>query len=118
MTKQQVEFVFLNVGHFLDHYFLLIFATAALTLTSAWDLSYAELIPYATPGFIAFGIGAIPAGWLADRWSRSGMMVVFFIGIGGASTFAAFASSPLEIGIALTFVGLLPRSITRSVSRW
>ncbi len=105
MTKQQAEFVFLNVGHFLDHYFLLIFATAALTLTTTWDLSYAELIPYATPGFIAFGLGAIPAGWLADRWSRSGMMVVFFAGIGSVSTFAAFATTPLEIGIAITFLG-------------
>ena len=63
MQRSQVNFLFLNVGHFLDHYFMLIFATAAaLRLTSEWGLSYAQLIPYATPGFIAFGICAIPAG--------------------------------------------------------
>ena len=45
-------------------------------------MSYAELIPYATLGFVAFGICAIPACWLADKWSREGMMAVFFIGIG------------------------------------
>jgi MFS family permease len=39
-------------------------------------MSYAELIPYSTPGFVAFGICAIPAGWMADKWSREGMMVV------------------------------------------
>ena len=51
MTRTQIEFLFLNIGHFLDHLFMLVFATAAaLTLTREWGMSYAELIPYATPG--------------------------------------------------------------------
>ena len=79
MDRRRAEFLFLNVGHFLDHYFVLIFATvAALKLADEWGLSYGALIPYAAPGFVAFGVGAIPAGWLADKWSREGMMVVFF----------------------------------------
>ena len=85
MQRNQVNFLFLNVGHFLDHLFMLVFATAAaLQLSTKWGMSYAELVPYATPGFIAFGVCAIPAGWLADKWSREGMMVVFFIGIGAS----------------------------------
>jgi len=80
------HFLFLNAGHFLDHLFLLIFATvAALVLADEWGFTSAQLIPYATPGLIAFGLFSFPAGWLADRWSREGMMVVFFIGIGFAS---------------------------------
>jgi len=55
---------------------------AALALSQEWGLSYAELIPYATPGFVAFGVFSLPAGWLADRWSREGMMAVFFVGPG------------------------------------
>jgi len=103
----KLNFFFLNVGHFLDHFFMLIFATAAaLTLSKEWGLSYAELIPYATPGFIAFGLGAIPAGVLADKWSREGMMVIFFIGIGLSSIFAGAVSTPLQIAIALTAIGL------------
>ena len=107
MKHSQIRFLFLNVGHFLDHLFLLIFATAAaLRLTQEWGLSYAELIPYATPSFVAFGVCAIPAGWIADRWSREGMMVVFFIGIGGAALLAALANSPSQIAISLTLVGM------------
>ena len=50
MSRQQWHFLFLNVGHFLDHLFVLIFATvAALRLATEWNMSYAELIPYATP---------------------------------------------------------------------
>ncbi len=108
VSTQRIRFLFLNIGHFLDHLFVLIFATAAaLTLVTEWDMSYGELIPYATPGFVAFGVCAIPAGWLADKWSREGMIVVFFVGIGAASILAGFADSPLELAAYLTLVGAM-----------
>ena len=107
MPRNRLNFAFLNVGHFLDHFFMLIFATvAALRLAGEWGMSYAALIPYATPGFVAFGVGAIPAGWLADKWSREGMMVIFFFGIGASAIATALAGSPLEIAIGLFAIGL------------
>ena len=108
MSRDRIHFLFLNVGHFLDHLFTLIFATvAALALTREWGMSYAQLVPYATPGFVAFGLFSLPAGWLSDRWSRYGMMSVFFIGIGIASIYTAFASTPLQIMMLLFMVGIL-----------
>jgi len=107
VQRKQVNFLFLNVGHFLDHLFMLVFATAAaLQLSTKWGMSYAELVPYATPGFIAFGICAIPAGWLADKWSREGMMVVFFVGIGASSILASTANSPWQIAATLALIGV------------
>ena len=107
MPRARLSFLFLNVGHFLDHFFMLIFATvAALRLIGEWGMSYAALIPYATPGFIAFGVGAIPAGWLADKWSREGMIVIFFLGIGASSILTALARSPIEIALGLAAIGL------------
>jgi len=106
VDRIRINFLFLNVGHFYDHLFVLIFATMAATvLTGDWNLSYAQLIPYATPGFIAFGVGAIPAGWLADRWSRENMMTVFFIGIGASSALASFADTPLQLSFGLLAIG-------------
>ncbi len=107
MTRDRLHFLFLNIGHFLDHLFTLIFATvAALALTREWGLSYEQLVYYATPGFIAFGLFSLPAGWLADHWSRHGMMAVFFVGIGLASILTAYAQSPLQIAIALFVLGV------------
>ena len=107
MSRQRLNFLFLNVGHFLDHLFMLIFATvAALRLAEEWGMSYAALIPYATPGFVAFGVGAIAAGWFADKWSREGMMVIFFIGIGASSIATALADSPVEIALGLLAIGV------------
>ena len=103
----RIHFLFLNIGHFYDHLFMLIFATvAALTLSQEWGMSYAELIPYATPGFVAFGVCAVPAGWLADKWSRNGMMVVFYMGIGLSAILTAVAETPFQIGIGLFAIGL------------
>jgi MFS family permease len=107
MTRDRTHFLLLNVGHFLDHLFMLVFATvAALALARDWGLSYGALIAHATPGFLAFGLFALPAGWLADRWSRDGMMVVFFIGTGLAAIATAFARTPVEIGIGLFLIGV------------
>ncbi len=106
MQRKEISFLFLNVGHFLDHFFMLIFATvAALRLTSEWGMTYAELIPYATPGFVAFGVFAIPAGWIADKWSREGMMSIFFVGIGCSAVLTSFANSPIQIAVCLGFIG-------------
>ena len=107
MSRERLSFLFLNVGHFLDHLFMLIFATvAALRLAEEWGMSYAALIPYATPGFVAFGICAIPAGWIADKWSREGMMIIFFLGIGASSIVTAMAGSPFEIAVGLFAIGV------------
>jgi MFS family permease len=107
MNRDRTHFLFLNVGHFLDHLFTLIFATvAALALSREWGLSYGDLLKYATPGFFAFGVFSYPAGWLADKWSREGMMVVFFVGIGIASVATGFAQTPLQVGIGLFVIGV------------
>jgi len=107
LTQSRTHFLFLNAGHFLDHLFLLVFATAAaLTLARDWGMSYAELIPYATPGFVAFAVCSIPAGWIADKWSRQGMMTIFFLGIGASAILAAQADSPLQIAFGLFAIGV------------
>ena len=108
MKRRQLEFLFLNVGHFFDHLIILIFsAVAALALAREWGMGYAQLIPYATPGFVAFGLFAVPAGWLADKWSREGMMLVFFLGIGTAALLTALADTPVQIGLGLIAIGMV-----------
>lgn len=96
---------FLNVGHMLDHLVMLVFPTAVVALAREWERSYAELLPLALGGFIAFGAFAIPAGWLADHWSRYRTMVLFFFGIGGSMLATGFAREPWQIAVGLTVTG-------------
>jgi MFS family permease len=123
-SRDRLHFLLLNVGHFLDHMFTLIFATvAALALSREWGLGYGDLLKYATPGFFAFGVFAYPAGWLADKWSREGMMVVFFVGIGLVAILTGFAQNPLQLGIGLFVIGMFaaiyhPVGLAIVVARW
>jgi MFS family permease len=96
----------LNLGHALDHLLMLIFPTVVLAMSTELGRGYAELLPLSLGGFIAFGAFSIPAGWLADRWSRSGMMTVFFFGIGSASVLTGLASGPMQIALGLTLIGV------------
>ena len=100
------RFIFLNIGHAFDHLFMLLFPAAVVSMEGRFDGSYNELLLLATPGFVAFAAGAIPAGWLGDRWSRSGMMAIFFLGIGTAAILTGLARSETEIAIGLFFIGL------------
>ena len=118
MTREKTNFFFLNLGHFFDHFLILIFATVAVALaidrridipgvTNDWGLTYSEFIPFATAGFIAFGLFSIPAAWIADKWSRSGMIGVFFFGMGLASMLAALAQTPIQLGGAVFLIGVM-----------
>ena len=97
---------FVNVAHFVDHYSMLIFAAAVIIMGPALGMAYSELLPYATPGFVAFGAGSLLTGWLGDRWSRRHMMVIFFLGIGGSMIAVGLVRTPVELGAALLAIGV------------
>jgi len=97
---------FINLGHFLDHLVMLVFPTVVVALGREWDRPYSELLPLALGGFIAFGAFALPAGWLADHWSRYKMMAVFFFGIGVSMLLTALAQATWQIGAGLALIGV------------
>jgi MFS family permease len=97
---------FVNVGHTYAHLFMLLYPTVVLALEGRWGLGYAELLPLGVAGYFLFGIGALPAGWLADRSNSARLMVMFFLGTGAASILTGFALGPWTLGLGLTLVGL------------
>lgn len=106
MNRPQTVITFVNAAHFVDHYAMLIFATAVVIMGPTLGIPYADLLPYATPGFVAFGAGSLVTGWLGDRWSRRHMMAVFFLGIGASMVAVGLIQSALQLVFALFVVGL------------
>ena len=97
---------FINWAHALDHYVMLILATAVIELAVVYHWTYAELIALGTPSFIAFGVFSLPAGWLADRWSRRNMMALFYLGCGVALAAAGLAPNLVALAVALSALGM------------
>ena len=77
-----------------------------IQLQVTYERSYSELIALSTASFIAFGLFSLPAGWLADRWSRRSMMAAFFVGCGASLIAAAFAPSLTVLAVALFALGI------------
>ena len=106
MNSPSRVITFVNAAHFIDHYAMLIFAAAVIIMGPALGMAYSDLLPFATPGFIAFGAGSLITGWLGDRWSRRHMMVIFFVGIGLSMISVGFVQTPVQLGAALLSIGI------------
>ncbi|MBX7200561.1 MAG: MFS transporter [Rhodospirillaceae bacterium] len=105
MNRPDTVIKYVNAAHFIDHYAMLVFPAALIVMGPELGYSYGKLLPYGTPGFIAFGAGSLVTGWLGDVWSRRHMMLVFFIGIGLAMIATGFAQTPLQIGLGVFVIG-------------
>src|SRR5947209_727238 len=97
---------FLNWAHALDHFVLLIYPTVVIGLQNVYGRSYSELIALSTAAFVAFGVFSLPAGWLADRWSRRNMMAAFYLGCGVSLVGAALAPNLTVLAVALFALGM------------
>lgn len=96
----------LNIGHGVDHMFLLIFATAVATIAVEFGYSnWADLMPYSVGAFALFGLGSLPAGRMGDLWGRRIMMIIFFVGIGIAALLTALTQNAWQLALGLALVG-------------
>ena len=105
-TQALTVMVFSNVGHSFSHMFTVLYATAVLYLPKVFNLPYGELLGLSSLGLVLFGVAALPAGWLGDRWSQIGMMVIYFLGIGVGAIVVGYAEGPQGLFIGLTLIGL------------
>jgi MFS family permease len=97
--------MYLNLAHFFDHFFLLVFPTAVIAIEADWQLSYGEALALGTSMYVAFGLATLPAGWLGDHLNRRSMITAFFLGCGVSSLFTAFATGPVSLATGLAFLG-------------
>src|SRR5436309_606070 len=105
-VERRISIAFLNWAHALDHFVMLIFPTVVIGLEVVYARPYAELIVLSTASFVAFGVCSLPAGWLADHWSRRNMMALFYFGCGVSLIAAAFAPNLAMLALALFALGV------------
>ncbi|MBV1796951.1 MFS transporter [Siccirubricoccus sp. G192] len=103
------QIAFINIAHVFTHYCLLILATAVLGIVAgapaAFGQDYGPILALGTGMFVLYGLGALPMGWLAERFGRKPMMATFFLGTGGGMILAGLADTPLTLGLALAVMG-------------
>jgi MFS family permease len=105
-TSTRLIVGFSSIAHTFTHLFTIIYATAVLYLPGVFGLPYGELLGLSSIGLILYGVAALPAGWLGDRWSQVGMIVVFFVGVGAGSIVTGLAENTTQLLIGLSSIGL------------
>lgn len=98
--------IFINLAHFFDHFFLLIYPTAALAIAPDWNMDYADVLLLGSPVYIMFALGTLPAGWLGDKVDRMTLIAVFFLGCGASSLVIGYSESAVVMSIGLGLLGL------------
>ena len=106
IKNKHVSDIYLSISHFIDHFIMLIFAKAAYDAGREFGLGYEEIIVFGVLGFILFGAVAPVASILANKYSRSVLMVIFHFGIGISAIICSFASTPWELSIGLGLIGV------------
>jgi len=97
---------FLNWAHAIDHFVLLIYPTVVIGLEVIYHRPYSELIALTSTAFVAFGVFSLPAGWLADHWSRRNMMAAFYLGCGLSLAGTAFAPDLTWLAVGMFMLGV------------
>ncbi len=103
-TKRTILFV--NWAHALDHFVLLIFPTAVIAIAADLHRDYGDLIWLSTGAFVAFGLFALPVGWLADRFGRRALLSWFFFGYGASCLLVAASTSFPMLAASLLLLGI------------
>ena len=105
-AKRQI--LFINAAHYLCHYCLLILPTAVLVMArpgGAFGSDYGPVLALATTMFVLYGVISLPQGWLAARFGRKTMMLVYCFGCGLSLIATGFATTPFQLGAALGATG-------------
>ncbi|MEJ0017410.1 MAG: MFS transporter [Acetobacteraceae bacterium] len=100
---------FINAGHTITHYSLLVLPTAVLAIAAPggrFGDAYGPILALATAMFVLYGAFSLPQGWIAQRIGRPVLMTVFFLGTGLSMAATALADSPLVLAMMLAATGL------------
>jgi MFS family permease len=91
--------------HFLCHFFMLIFPAATMPMVATFGMPIEEVVKISFVMYLAFGLGALPSGYLVDRWQAKGMLVIGLFLKGVGMMLAGLFPDPSSMVVFLGIVG-------------
>lgn len=107
MTTNEKRIIALTgCSHALAHMYMLIFPAALPLIEQEYGLGHFAAGLIGNVCYFLFGFGALPAGFLADRFGSKRLIGVYLLGAGGASLLIALAGSVYMFAVALGLLGI------------
>ena len=96
---------FTCVAHGLTHAYMLLFTAILDPMRDSFGLDSEEFLGYASLANILFGLGALPAGWLGDRFGEKNLLVAFFFLTAAGGVLLGLAEGEWSLAAGMVLVG-------------
>lgn len=106
MNAREKRTIFiLGCAHTMVHFYEQAFPALLLTMVAYFRIELATAGWMQTLLALAFGLGALPAGYLADRIGAKRIVMVYLIGAAASCMFISFSTSIVTFAIGLAALG-------------
>ena len=100
------EVLLLGTAHALAHGYMLVFPAVLILIMKEFQVGYFMLGILGTVSNFAFGLGALPAGFLSDRVGARRLILLYLFGATLAALLISFAKSFFQLAAGLGLLGL------------
>ena len=105
--KPEAKVVWLvSFSHFITHGYMTILPAVLIAIATEQSITFVELGLIANIGYFLYGLGAFPAGYLADRCGSKNMITIGALGMAVSSLLVGLSTSTLTFAITYTLLGI------------
>ena len=92
--------------HFLTHFFILVFPAVTMPIVASLGMPLERVVTLSFLMYLAYGLGALPVGYIVDRWQARKMLLLGVFAMGVGLTIAGIWPTARVIPGALLLVGI------------
>jgi MFS family permease len=95
-----------SFSHFITHGYMTLLPAVLVVITAEFSLSYTELGTIALVGYFLYGLGAFPAGYLADKFGSKRMLTIGVSGMAVSSILVGLSPGAATFAITYALLGI------------
>jgi len=104
--EERRALLFASIAHALVHSVMLILPAVLIPIMNEYSISVTEVGFLGTLSYLMFGLGAIPSGWLTDKFGSRELVLICLIGSGASALFIGLSTDLVMLYAGLTVLGL------------
>ncbi|GAB4343618.1 MAG: MFS transporter [Desulfobulbaceae bacterium] len=94
-----------SFSHFITHGYMTILPAVLIAIAAEQSMTFTQLGIIANVGYFLYGLGAFPAGYLADRFGSKRLLTIGVLGMGLSSILVGLTSSLYAFAVAYALLG-------------
>lgn len=106
MTNERKVVWLASCSHCITHGFMTLFPAVMVIIAGENSMSFMTIGIIAGVGYFFYGLGAFPAGYLADRYGSKRLLTVGVIGMSVASALVGLSIGPWTFALSYSLLGI------------